>query len=139
MIKKSRLEKFLTSKHNRRALNNRQLSIALIGNVHCLERRKLYSHATQKYVIASSNLNKDQYEHSFRYNLAKQLQTRHEWDQSFWVPVRKKIRPGPGTTLLISSCRSFPVRARIQLFVSVGFATDDITHIIRLKNEAWHL
>lgn len=46
-----------TSKHNRRALNNKQLSIALIGNVHCFERRKLYSQATQKYVIASSNLN----------------------------------------------------------------------------------
>jgi hypothetical protein len=48
----------ITSKHNRRALNKRQLSIALIGNVHCFERRKLYSQATQKYVIASSNLNK---------------------------------------------------------------------------------
>jgi hypothetical protein len=49
----------ITSKHNRRALNKRQLSIALIGNVHCFERRKLYSQATQKYVIASSNLKKD--------------------------------------------------------------------------------
>jgi hypothetical protein len=29
-----------------------------MGNVHCFERRKLYSQATQKYVIASSNLNK---------------------------------------------------------------------------------
>ena len=51
------MKKEFTSKHNRRALNNKQLSIARMGNVHCLERRILYSQATQKYVIASSNLN----------------------------------------------------------------------------------
>jgi len=39
-------------------LNNKQLSIARIGNVHCFDRRRLYSQATQKYVIASSNLSK---------------------------------------------------------------------------------
>ena len=33
------------------------MSIAFIGDAYCFERRRLYSQATQKYVIASSNLN----------------------------------------------------------------------------------